>query len=178
VRWQGSSVEFGPHAANAVEPVRSRSIIRPVTVERAFPFRDDIFPNALGKPQSRKVTLMNFFKTPLIAAIGLSMISTAVFAHAMLQKAEPPVGGTVTASPSEIRMQFSEGVEPKFSGITLATSDGAALPTGQPTVDPQNQSVLVVKVGRKLEPGTYKVDWHAVSVDTHSTEGSFMFSVQ
>lgn len=121
---------------------------------------------------------MKTFRKEIIAAIVLSLISTAAMAHAMLQKAEPPVGGTVMASPSEIRIQFSEGIEPNFSGITLATSDGAALPTGKPTVDPQNQSVMVVKIGKKLEPGTYKVNWHAVSVDTHRTEGSFTFSVQ
>jgi hypothetical protein len=122
--------------------------------------------------------MMRSFRSQLIAAIGLSMISTAALAHALLQKAEPPVGGTVTASPSEISIQFSEGVEPSFSGITLATNDGAAVPTGKPTVDPQNQSVLTVNVAKKLDPGIYKVDWHAVSVDTHRTEGSFTFSVQ
>jgi methionine-rich copper-binding protein CopC len=122
--------------------------------------------------------MMNSFRTRLATTIALSMISTAALAHAMLQKAEPPVGGTVTVSPSEIRIQYSEGVEPSFSGIALSTRDGAAVPTGKPAVDPQNQAVLIVKVGKKLAPGTYKVDWHAVSVDTHRTEGSFTFSVQ
>ena len=59
----------------------------------------------------------------------ISMIATAAslalllhrerppFAHAQLQKAAPPVGGTV-ASASEIRLTFSEGVEPKFSKVS------------------------------------------------------------
>ena len=121
---------------------------------------------------------MHYFRKEMIAAIAISMIPTAALAHALLQKADPPVGGTVTASPSEIRIDFSEGVEPAFSGITLAMSDGAAMPVGKATVDPQNQAVMVVKVGKKLAPGTYKVDWHAVAVDTHRTEGSFTFTVQ
>jgi copper resistance protein C len=36
----------------------------------------------------------------------------------------------------------------------------------------------VMHVGLKpLPPGTYKVLWHALSVDTHTTEGSFSFRV-
>lgn len=120
---------------------------------------------------------MKIFRKEMIAAIVVSMIPTAALAHAMLQKAVPPVGGTVTVSPSEIRLLFSEGVEPAFSRIALAASDGAALPTGKPTVDPHNRSVLIVKVGKTLAPGTYKVDWHAVSVDTHKTQGNFTFTV-
>jgi copper resistance protein C len=28
-----------------------------------------------------------------------------------------------------------------------------------------------------LPPGTYKVTWHVVSVDTHTTEGTFTFRI-
>ena len=36
----------------------------------------------------------------------------------------------------------------------------------------------VMRVGLKsLPPGTYRVLWHALSVDTHTTEGSFSFHV-
>lgn len=121
---------------------------------------------------------MKSSRKEITAAIVLSMIPTAALAHALLQKADPPVGGMVKASPAEIRIDFSEGVEPAFSGITLHASDGTAVPVGRATVDPQNQAVMVVKVGKKLAPGTYKVDWHAVAVDTHRTEGSFTFSVE
>jgi copper resistance protein C len=35
-----------------------------------------------------------------------------------------------------------------------------------------------MRVGLKsLSPGTYRVRWHALSVDTHKTEGSFTFRV-
>ena len=30
---------------------------------------------------------------------------------------------------------------------------------------------------KPLNAGTYKVHWHAVSVDTHTTEGDFTFTV-
>ncbi len=113
----------------------------------------------------------------MIASLGFAVVATAASAHALLQKAVPAVGGTVTASPAEIRLKFSEGVEPRFSGIGLATEAGVALPTGQPGVDPADDSVLIVKIGQALKPGVYTVTWHAVSVDTHRTQGGFNFTV-
>ena len=50
--------------------------------------------------------------------------ATAAFAHAQLEKATPAVGGTV-ASASEIRLEFSEGVEPKFSKVSVTGPAGA-----------------------------------------------------
>jgi copper resistance protein C len=31
---------------------------------------------------------------------------------------------------------------------------------------------------KTLPPGTYQVEWHVTSVDTHKTEGHFVFSVK
>jgi methionine-rich copper-binding protein CopC len=31
---------------------------------------------------------------------------------------------------------------------------------------------------KALRPGTYRVSWHAVSIDTHRTEGAFTFTVK
>ena len=110
------------------------------------------------------------------ASLAFALSATAAFAHAQLDKATPPVGGTVSA-PSEIRLKFTEGVEPRFSGIALSAA-GAAQPLGKAAVDPADNSVLIVKVTKKLPPGVYTVNWHAVSVDTHHTQGSFNFTVK
>ena len=48
-----------------------------------------------------------------MAVVGIS--AEAALAHAFLDQAAPPVDGTVPASPKEIRLTFSEGVEPRFS---------------------------------------------------------------
>lgn len=39
------------------------------------------------------------------------------------------------------------------------------------------QETLVVRLGRSLGPGTYSVSWQVVSVDTHTTQGTFSFTV-
>ena len=75
----------------------------------------------------------------------------------------------MATSPTEIRLQFNESVEPRFSGITLVKDgDSAPISTGAAETDPKDHSTLIVKVQTSLSAGIYKVKWHAVSVDTHN----------
>ena len=120
--------------------------------------------------------MKNVSMVRIAASLAFALAATSAFAHAQLQKSTPPVGGTV-ASPTEIRLEFSEGVEPKFSGLTLTGAGGAAA-LGAPTVEPGHQNVLIVPVAKPLAPGAYTVKWHAVSVDTHHTQGTFDFTVK
>ena len=113
----------------------------------------------------------------IAAPVAFVFASTAAFAHAQLEKATPAVGGTV-APPSEIRLEFSEGVEPRFSGVTLTAGGGASAAVGAAKVQPGHQNVLIVPIAKPLSPGVYKVHWHAVSVDTHHTQGTFEFTVK
>ena len=69
-------------------------------------------------------------------------------------------------------------MEPHFSGIALSAAGGAAQPLGKASVDPTDNTTLVVKVAKALPPGVYTVHWHAVSVDTHHTQGNFDFTVK
>jgi methionine-rich copper-binding protein CopC len=110
------------------------------------------------------------------AAVALACASNAALAHAQLEKATPPVGGTV-ASASEIRLDFSEGVEPKFSKVSLTGPDGA-VPLGAAKTESGNQAALIVPIAKPLAAGAYKVHWQAVSVDTHHTQGTFEFTVK
>jgi hypothetical protein len=113
----------------------------------------------------------------IAAALAFIFASTAAFAHAQLQKATPAVGGTV-ASASEIRLEFSEGVEPRFTGVTLTAAGGASVPLGAAKAEAGHQNVLIVPIAKPLSPGAYTVHWHAVSVDTHHTQGAFQFTVK
>lgn len=49
--------------------------------------------------------------------------------------------------------------------------------TGKARTDPINKKQLVVPVQEQLPPGDYKVEWYAVSDDTHPVKGSYSFSV-
>jgi methionine-rich copper-binding protein CopC len=119
---------------------------------------------------------------PLLASVLLSLPlalpATAALAHAELEKADPAAGGTVVASPGEIRLDFSEGVEPALSGIVLADAAGKKVATGKPATAPKKDSELVVPVPHPLAAGAYTVKWHAVAVDSHKTQGTFTFTVK
>lgn len=110
--------------------------------------------------------------------IGLAMLLQAspAFSHALLEKASPPVGGEVAASPPELSVTFTEDVEPLFSAIEVDGPNGTAMATGKPHVAPDSDRRLVLQLP-KLMPGTYTVIWHVTSVDTHKTEGRYTFTV-
>jgi copper resistance protein C len=111
-----------------------------------------------------------------LAATAALWLTPSAFAHAQLESASPGVGSTVS-SPSQIRLEFSEGVEPKFTGLTL-TGPGGAARVGAASTEAGHQNVLIVPVAKSLSPGVYTVKWHAVSVDTHHTQGTFEFTVK
>jgi copper resistance protein C len=109
----------------------------------------------------------------LVVAI---LFGTVAHAHPQLQSAEP-AAGTATASPKQIRITFSETVIPQFSGVELKDQAGKLIATGKSETDPSNKKMLIVPVKEQLAPGDYKVEWHAVSEDTHRVKGSYSFSV-
>jgi copper resistance protein C len=97
-------------------------------------------------------------------------------AHALLERASPPVGSELAEPPRQLTLTFTEGIEPLFSTIELRTANGAAVPLGKPHVAADNRQLLVdLPV---LKAGEYTVVWHVTSVDTHKTEGSFRFTVR
>ena len=94
-------------------------------------------------------------------------------AHAMLASASPPVGGSVGAAPRQVTLSFTQGLEPSFSSVQVTDSKGARVDLGKPQISGSTMSVGLKNLG----PGTYKVHWHVLSVDTHKTQGSFSFHV-
>jgi len=114
------------------------------------------------------------------AALAMMLLAAApiapAFAHAFPDHSVPAVGGTVTQPPSEIRIWFTQKLEPAFSAIEVTDASGTRVDQNDAQVDAQDPTLLRVSV-KPLAPGTYKVVWHVVSVDTHATEGNFSFTV-
>jgi hypothetical protein len=120
--------------------------------------------------------MLKTFRRSLLA-LAFALAATGADAHAQLVKATPGVGAMV-ASASEIRLKFSEGVEPRFSHIALTGADGAAVALGAAKTEPSDATVFVAPIAKPLTPGVYTVKWSAVSVDTHHTQGDFQFTVK
>jgi methionine-rich copper-binding protein CopC len=113
----------------------------------------------------------------LLIASALSLLGVSAWAHAFLSQVVPAVGGIVQAAPREVRLTFTEGIEAAFSRIELATAAGQPVGTGPATVDPRDNTQLVLALP-PLPPGRYRVRWRVVSVDTHPTEGDYTFEIR
>jgi copper resistance protein C len=98
---------------------------------------------------------------------------TAARAHALLDHAEPRVGNKVASSPHEVTLWFTQKLEPAFSTVTVTNAAGERVDSGKPRVSGNQMSVPLRAGGA----GTYHVNWHVLSVDTHTTEGNFSFQV-
>lgn len=113
-----------------------------------------------------------------ILALSLTAlaVSRTANAHARLDHASPAVGSVVTPAPKEIALWFTEAIEPKFSTIEVRDAKGTAIQDGAASGVPGNIAQLRVPL-KSLKPGTYRVKWRVLSVDTHRTQGDFTFRV-
>jgi methionine-rich copper-binding protein CopC len=121
---------------------------------------------------------MQYGTTRFFACIVASLMGVVpAGAHAFLDHALPSVGGTITSSPQEVRLRFSERVEPAFSGVQISTAQGQPITAPAATIDPGDSAQLVLRVP-PLAAGRYKVTWHVVSADTHRTQGDYIFEIK
>jgi len=109
----------------------------------------------------------------IASLIYIALGVTAAQAHAHLDHANPPVDGTVATAPREVALFYTQNLEPAFSTVQVTDSDGARVDQGKAAVSGNTMTIGLKALG----PGSYKVHWHALSVDTHSTEGAFTFHV-
>lgn len=120
---------------------------------------------------------MQNFRTAILAAFACVLAATAACAHAFLDHAVPAVGATVSGSPGEIELVFTQNIVPAFSGVEITAAGGGAVPAAKAAADSANPAALHVRLGQPLKPGVYVVNWRVVSVDTHKTSGSYKFTV-
>jgi len=114
-------------------------------------------------------------RNPLIvlSLLLLPLSVIAAQAHAFLDHASPLVGSTVASAPAEVVLTFTQNLEQSFSTVQVTGPGGARVDQGRASVSGNTMRVGIKSVG----PGSYRVQWHALSVDTHKTEGSFSFRV-
>lgn len=112
----------------------------------------------------------------VIVGGALLLSAGGAWGHAFLDRAEPRVGSTVRTAPTQVRVWFTENLEPAFSTLEVWDKEGKRVDAGPAEVSPTSPAMLQVPV-KALGPGTYRVKWRVLSVDTHVTEGEFTFHV-
>jgi copper resistance protein C len=108
-----------------------------------------------------------------IIPLLLLLATNDATAHAFLDHAEPRVGNKVATAPREVTLWFTQKLEPAFSTISVTNPAGQRVDSGKIRVSGSQMSVALRPGGT----GTYHVTWRVLSVDTHTTDGSFTFQV-
>jgi len=119
----------------------------------------------------------NTMTISVLAVLAISAVATSANAHPKLRSVSPAADVSSKVSPTEIKLNFSEGVIAKFSGLELKDEAGKTIATGVPVNDPGDRRQLVVPLPAPLMTGHYTVTWHAVSEDTHRVKGEYSFGV-
>ena len=86
-------------------------------------------------------------------------------------------GAEIKKSPDEIKIWFSDEIEPAFSTITVQNQSGSQIDNRDTHVDSHNPKLLIVSVP-KLDAGVFTVTWKVTAKDTHRTHGDFKFTIK
>lgn len=127
---------------------------------------------------------MSVFKSCVVAvALSSSLLLSAVAqAHPKLLSSTPAEGETGQA-PAKIELHFSENLVTQFSGAKLIMTDMPGMPNSPMGVKASvagggDPKTMIVTPASPLTTGTYKVEWRAVSSDTHPITGAVTFKVK
>src|SRR5262249_14285660 len=126
-------------------------------------------------PYSKGEKMILYLRSLLLACVLLGTASVS-WAHAFLDRAEPAVGNQVNSPPTQVKIWFTERLEPALSKIQVFDSSGQQVDKRNAQADKSDPILLSVSLPA-LRPGKYKVVWRVVSVDTHVTTGNFAFEV-
>jgi methionine-rich copper-binding protein CopC len=102
--------------------------------------------------------------------------AATVSPHALLLESTPAADRTVTA-PSRLVLRFNGRLETGLSSVTLLGGPRqmrVLLIKNEAT--PEQRDMLIYTLP-PLEPGRYRVEWKALSVDGHLTNGVLRFEV-
>ena len=138
------------------------------------------------------------------AAVLAVLAAGTAAGHAYLRASSPVEDSTVAVGPSEVRLQFTEPVEVRFStfkvypvpaepgwdrrrlnaaagalvsSVLRRTGDEGARADDGLATTARTTTEVVIRLKPGLAPGAYVVMWRVLSIDTHTTQGFFVFSV-
>jgi methionine-rich copper-binding protein CopC len=114
-----------------------------------------------------------------IALALLAVLSGAAgaSAHAMLERAEPRAESALKRAPGEVKLFFTERLEPAYSALRVLDARGERVDRADAHVDRANPLLLRATLS-PLSPGRYTVRWRVLSIDADVTEGDFTFRVE
>ncbi len=96
-------------------------------------------------------------------------------ACAVLEKASPRVGSTVSGPVNVVSLTFSMQVFPPSSSVDVLNERGHKMNVGTAFAD-GGKEMIATKV-KSLPPGTYKVHWNVLAACGSKEPGNYKFTV-
>lgn len=147
---------------------------------------------------------MSLLRRSVIGAVTLVLLWIGVAAgHAYLKASDPPEETTINAAPPAVRLIFTEPVEIRFSifkvyrldidpgmemrrvnaaagalmsNVLQKRGDEADRADAGVNVESRTTTDVTMRLKPDLKPGSYVVMWRVLSIDTHTTQGFFVFT--
>lgn len=100
-------------------------------------------------------------------------------AHAILLRSDPAKDALLTVAPQQVRMWFSEDLNPAFSTAAVVNQNNQRVDLKNATVSPNDPREMDVTLAQNLPAAVYVVIWRTDSADDgHILSGSFIFTVE
>jgi methionine-rich copper-binding protein CopC len=123
------------------------------------------------------VTRLGAVLAALLAIVSMAWAAPPAQAHALLTASTPADGASVGEPPQEIRLTFSEALDPALSEVRVLDTSGKEVNRGKAEPVPGQPAQVRVPL-RPLDQGTYTASWRVTSpADGHTTVGSVAFGV-
>lgn len=109
----------------------------------------------------------------LAALLAVLLSPAAAWAHAILEDSTPPIGGTIHAGATDIRLRYNSRIDRGRSRLTLTRPDHSQTPVPIGSDGPPD----IMTTHLDLTPGAYVLRWQVLAVDGHITRGDVPFTV-
>lgn len=129
-------------------------------------------------PNSTRVAKVSARRRGLaLALVACALTAGAAAGHAVLQRSEPRGESRLKRPPDEVKLYFSERLEPAYSAVRVLNARDEQVDRRDSRVDRADPALLRATLP-PLPPGTYTVRWRVLSIDADVTEGAFAFQIE
>jgi methionine-rich copper-binding protein CopC len=113
----------------------------------------------------------------IVVLAGCALVAGLAGGHAVLQRSEPRADSSLKRPPGEVRLYFSERLEPAYSTLRVLDGRDSQVDERDARVDSANPTLLRATLPA-LPAGLYRVRWRVISIDADATEGEFAFRIE
>ncbi|MGH2445002.1 MAG: copper resistance protein CopC [Candidatus Limnocylindria bacterium] len=112
-----------------------------------------------------------------LVLLAVAVVPGAAAAHAEVEASDPAANAPLTEPPDELRITFTEPIDPATAFIDLLDAQQERIGDVGP-VEVTDAGLVAVVGLPELEPGVYTVSYQVISaVDGHATAGIFAFLI-